>query len=163
MNLKSRFSQFNNDNNSHKFKTNLSKLKKIIYIDDQVDILIFADYALTEIGNYQTMMCEIGAEALNKIQEFEPDLILLDVMMPELDGPQTLSLIREIGPLKGTPAIFITAKIFPNEIAELKSSNKGVLGVIPKPFDPITISATIQSMWDSLFFEDNNKRVGSQK
>ena len=129
----------------------LPKLEKIIYIDDQVDILIFAEYALTEIGGYDALMCEGGNEALAKIEEFKPDLILLDVMMPELDGPQTLSLIREIELLKTTPAIFITAKIFPNEIAELKSCCEHVLDVIPKPFDPVTISTTIQSKWDSSF------------
>ena len=120
-----------------------------------MDILLVAEYALTEIGKYDTLMCEGGAEALKKINSYKPDLIILDVMMPGLDGPQVLSKIREIKAFKTTPAIFITAKIFPNEVAELMSLDDRVISVIPKPFDPITISGTIQSIWDSSFLKEN--------
>ena len=136
----------------------MHKLKKIIYIDDQMDILLVAEYALTQIGEYEVLMCEGGIEALAKIEEFKPDLIILDVMMPEIDGPQTLSKIREIKLFKATPVIFITAKIFPVEVIELKSCDVGVIGVIPKPFDPVLISETIQSSWDSWFSKDNKKQ-----
>lgn len=129
----------------------MRKLKKIIYIDDQMDILLVAEYALTQIGAYDVLMCESGADALEKIEEFNPDLIVLDVMMPELDGPQTLSKIREIELFKETPAIFITAKIFPVEVNQLKSCDSRVIEVISKPFNPILISKTIQSVWESSF------------
>lgn len=122
-----------------------------------MDILLFAEYALTKIGNYDVLMCESGAEALAKIDAYKPDLILLDVMMPDLDGPSTLSKIRDKTSFKFTPAIFITAKIFANEVADLMSSNTGVIGVIPKPYDPTTISASIQATWDSSF--SNNKNI----
>ena len=128
--------------------------KKIIYIDDQMDILLVAEYALTQIGDYDVLICESGAEALEKITSYKPDLIILDVMMPDLDGPQTLLRIREIDLFKDTPAIFITAKIFPNETEELKSCDARVIGVIPKPFDPITISNTIQTTWNSSISKD---------
>jgi len=74
----------------------LSKLKKILYIDDQMDILLVAEYALTQIGDYDVMICESGEEALAKIEEYNPDLIVLDVMMPDLNGPQTLTKIRKM-------------------------------------------------------------------
>lgn len=135
----------------------MDKLKKIIYIDDQVDILLVAEYALSQIGEYEVLMCEGGVEALAKIEKFNPDLIILDVMMPEIDGPQTLSKIREIELFKTTPVIFITAKIFPVEVIELKSCDPGVIGVIPKPFNPVLISKTIQSSWDSWFSRNNKK------
>ena len=125
-----------------------------------MDILLVAKYALSEIGEYEVLICESGTEALAKIEEYNPDLVVLDVMMPELDGPQTLTQIREMDLFKATPVIFITAKIFPNEIAELKSCNIGVIGVIPKPFDPITISTTIQSVWDSSFTQGNRNSRG---
>lgn len=134
---------------------NLRNLRKIIYIDDQMDILLVAEYALTNIGEYDTLMCQSGAEALAKIDDYKPDLILLDVMMPELSGPETLSKIRDKVLFKETPAIFITAKIFPSEVAELLSCNTGVLSVIPKPFDPTTISASIKTIWNSSFPEKN--------
>ena len=136
-------------------KSHPNKLEKIIYIDDQMDILLVAEYALTKIGNYDVLMCESGTIALAKIEKFKPDLIVLDVMMPELDGPQVLSKIREIKPFKNTPVIFITAKIFPNEIVDLMSCDADVISVIPKPFDPITISDTIQSTWNSSLSKEN--------
>ena len=130
---------------------NLPKLRKILYVDDQIDILLFAEYALTDIGDYETLMCDSGKKALNQIEQFKPDLILLDVMMPELDGPTTLSLIRKFEAFKNTPAIFITAKILSNEVSELLSCDAKVIKVIPKPFDPIKISESIQAIWDSYF------------
>ncbi len=133
----------------------MRNLRKIIYIDDQMDILLVAEYALTNIGGYDMLMCQSGAEALAKIDNYKPDLILLDVMMPELSGPETLSKIRDKVLFKETPAIFITAKIFPSEVAELLTCNTGVLSVIPKPFDPTAISATIKTIWNSSFPEKN--------
>ena len=138
----------------------MRKLKKIIYVDDQMDILLVAKYALSEIGEYEVLMCESGTEALAKIEEYNPDLIILDVMMPELDGPQTLSQIREIESFKTTPTIFITAKTFPNEVTNLMSCDVDVIGVIPKPFDPITISTTIQSTWNSSLSKENKNIEG---
>lgn len=132
----------------------LHNLKKIIYIDDQTDILLIAEYALTKLGKYDALMCKSGAEALAKIDDYNPDLILLDGMMPELSGPETLSKIREKTLFKDTPAIFVTAKIFPSEVAELMSCNTGIIDVISKPFDPTTISESIQSAWDSSFSKE---------
>ena len=123
-----------------------------------MDILLVSEYALSEIGEYDVLICESGAEALEKIADYHPDLILLDVMMPRLDGPQTLGKIREIELFKSTPVIFLTAKIFPNEIAELMACDDGVLAVIPKPFDPVTISDTIQATWNSSFLKNNESR-----
>jgi len=126
-----------------------------------MDILLVAEYALAEIGKYDVLICEGGLEGLAKIEEFNPDLIILDVMMPEIDGPQTLVKIREMKLLKTTPAIFITAKIFPAEVAELKSFDANVIDVIPKPFDPISISKTIRSTWESWFSQDTkNNEAG---
>jgi len=139
-------------------KSDPRNLKKIIYIDDQMDILLVAEYALTQVGKYDVLMCESGTEALAKIRDYNPDLIVLDVMMPELDGHETLSKIRAIESFKTTPTIFITAKIFPNEVADLFACDVNIIDVIPKPFDPIKISADIQSSWDSWFLK-GNKRI----
>ena len=131
-------------------------------MDDQEDILLFAEYALQNYGKFDTLMCESGIEALEKIEAFNPDLIALDFMMPNLDGPQTLKKIRQMPLFKTTPVIFITAKIFPNEVADLMECDAGVIGLIPKPFDPVTISDRIQSMWDASFSNENlAKQIGS--
>ena len=137
----------------------MPELKKIIYADDQEDILLFAEYALKNYGKFDTLMCESGIEALEKIDAYNPDLIILDFMMPKLDGPQTLRKIRQIPPFKTTPVIFITAKIFPNEVEDLMKCDSGVIGLIPKPFDPVTISDSIQSIWDASF---RNKKTTKQ-
>lgn len=121
-----------------------------------MDILLIAEYALSEIGGYDVLMCESGAQALGQIEDYSPDLIILDVMMPDMDGPETLSAIRQNALFKATPALFITAKIFPSEVDYLKSYDEGVIGVIPKPYDPTTISDSIQSIWDTHFLDDNN-------
>ena len=138
----------------------MPKLEKIIYTDDQEDILLFAEYALQNYGKFETLMCKSGTEALEKIDAFNPDLIALDFMMPNLDGPQTLKKIRQMALFKTTPAIFITAKIFPNEITDLMECDSAVIGLITKPFDPVTISDSIQSMWDDSF---SNKELTKQK
>ena len=138
----------------------MPKLEKIIYTDDQEDILLFAEYALQNYGKFKTLMCESGTEALEKIDAFNPDLIALDFMMPNLDGPQTLKKIRQMPSFKTTPVIFITAKIFPNEIADLMECDSAVIGLITKPFDPVTISDSIQSMWDDSF---RNNELTKQK
>ena len=76
---------------------------------------------------------------------FSPDLLLLDVMMPGMDGPTTLKEIRKIPQYTDIPAIFMTAKIQPNEVAQYKAM--GVIDVISKPFDPTTLANAIKSAW----------------
>jgi len=140
----------------------MSKLKKIIYIDDDEDILSMAEYALTEIGKYDVLTCQSGAEALAKIEDYKPDLILIDVMMPALDGTETISKIRKLTLCKTTPAIFITAKIVPPEVADLLSHDVAVIALIHKPYDSAKISETVQSLWDSSFSKDSSKSIGRE-
>jgi len=125
----------------------VGELNKILYVEDQKDIQVIAEYALTQISHYDLKLSSSGEEALEDITAFNPDLILLDVMMPGLDGPETLQEIRKIKAYENTPAIFMTAKILPNEVDELMS--KGAIAVIPKPFDPVTLGSEIQSLWDN--------------
>src|SRR5258705_9071070 len=78
--------------------------------------------------------------------DFAPDLILLDVMMPGMDGLMTLQALRELPATAATPVMFITAKVQPQEIAQYREL--GALDVIPKPFDPMTLAATISAAWE---------------
>lgn len=127
----------------------MNKLKRIIYIDDELDIRLMAEYALTNVGNYDVLICESGAEALEKIEDFAPDLILIDLMMPELDGTATVSEIRKIESFKNTPTIFITAEIIHPEIVELMTHDAAVISLIHKQFDPNELSEIVQSIWNS--------------
>jgi CheY-like chemotaxis protein len=120
-------------------------LKRILYVEDEPDIQAVAKLALEAIGGFTVEICSSGQEALDKAPTWEPQLILMDVMMPGMDGPSTLGKMREIPSLSATPVIFMTAKVQPAEVLEYKAL--GALDVIPKPFDPMTLAASVSAVW----------------
>ena len=120
-------------------------LQRILYVEDEPDIQAVARIALETVGGLILQVCSCGEEALQAAVEFAPDLLLLDVMMPGMDGPTTLRELRNLPELANTPAVFMTAKVQPQEIVQFKSY--GALDVIPKPFDPMTLSAQITALW----------------
>jgi CheY-like chemotaxis protein len=120
-------------------------LKRILYVEDEPDIQAVAKLALEAIGGFTVEICSSGQEALDKAPSWAPQLILMDVMMPGMDGPSTLKKMREIPSLSATPVIFMTAKVQPPEILEYKAI--GALDVIPKPFDPMTLAANVSRIW----------------
>jgi len=122
-----------------------NELKRILYIEDEPDIRTVAQMALEMVGGFTVEVCHSGFDALEKADSFMPDLILLDVMMPELTGPETLERLRERAQFSETPAIYMTAKIQTHEVYEYKTSF--VLGVIPKPFDPMSLSEELLTLW----------------
>ncbi|OOZ40560.1 hypothetical protein BOW53_07205 [Solemya pervernicosa gill symbiont] len=113
----------------------------VLYVEDEPDIREVAEFALEDEG-FELIQCASGLEALEKGEGLTADLILLDVMMPGMDGPSTLTRLRELPNLCNTPAIFMTAKVQPNEVAEYKAM--GALGVIAKPFDAMTLADVIR-------------------
>lgn len=121
------------------------KLSTILYVEDEEDIRAIAQIALEDIGGFTVKYCSSGKELLQVINNFVPDLILLDVMLPEMDGPTTLIELRKNPDFKNIPAIFMTAKIQPSELEEYKKM--GVLDVIFKPFDPMKLSDDIKQAW----------------
>lgn len=120
-------------------------LRKLLYVEDEADIRAVAQLALEAVGGFTVELCSSGEEALRRAPAFQPDLILLDVMMPGMDGPTTLQALRAVPALAATPAVFMTAKVQPAEIAHFKSL--GALDVIAKPFDPMTLSETVRQIW----------------
>ena len=120
-------------------------LSRILYVEDEEDIRMVGEMSLAEVGGFEVKSCASGAEALAAAPGFAPDLLLLDVMMPGMNGPSVLKALRELPELAGVPAIFMTAKIMPAEVAELKAC--GALEVVPKPFDPMTLPGEIRSIW----------------
>lgn len=123
----------------------MQMLKKILYVEDEPDIRTIAQIALEDIGGFTVKFCSSGKEALEQAEAFEPDLLLLDVMMPGMDGPTTLQALRKKPTLTNAPAIFMTAKAQTAEIAEYRKL--GVLDVIVKPFDPMSLAETLQDCW----------------
>jgi CheY-like chemotaxis protein len=122
------------------------ELSKILYVEDDMDIQSVAKIALEVVGGFTLHSCSSGKEAVEpKSAEFAPDLLLLDVMMPEMDGPTTLKHLRAMPGLETTPVIFMTAKVQANEVAHYKSL--GAIGVIAKPFDPMQLATQIRQLW----------------
>ncbi len=122
-------------------------LQKILYVEDEADIQKIAKLALETVGGYEVLICASGAEALEKAPDFEPDILLLDVMMPGMDGPDTLAALWKIDVLKRAPAIFLTAKAMPSEVERYKEM--GALGVIAKPFDPMALAGNVKTIWEN--------------
>lgn len=120
-------------------------LTRILYVEDEPDIRVVAQMALEAVGGFTVIACASGQEALNAAPGAKADLLLLDVMMPGMDGPSTLKGLRELPATANTPVIFMTAKVQAAEVAVYKGL--GALEVIPKPFDPMELSAQIQRIW----------------
>ena len=123
-------------------------LQRILYVEDEPDIQAVAQIALETVGGFTIKICENGHQALAEAATFKPDLLLLDVMMPDLDGPTTLEQLHQKPELAHIPAVFMTAKVQPQEVAHLRTL--GAVDVITKPFDPMTLADKIREIWDKL-------------
>ena len=123
-----------------------NSLKKIFLVEDDPDIQEVVLLTLKDLGGYAVKICSSGQEALDSISDFKPNLILLDVMMPEMDGPTTLKAFRTMPDAKDIPVIFMTARSQTHEVAEYLEL--GAIDVIRKPFDPVTLCDQIEQIWD---------------
>lgn len=119
---------------------------RILYVEDDPDIRTVAQLALESLGGFTLEICDSGRAALERAPNFHPQLILLDVMMPLMDGPGTLKALRGLAQFAATPAVFMTAKVQPGEVAQYLAL--GATGVIPKPFDPMTLSIEVEAIWE---------------
>lgn len=122
------------------------QLHRVLYVEDEPDIQAVARLALGQLSGFEVEVCSSGKEALDRIGDFKPHLVLLDVMMPGMDGPTTLQALRKMPAGRGVPVIFMTAKAQSHEIAGYKGL--GAIGVIPKPFDPITLGDEVRKVWN---------------
>ena len=121
------------------------QLTRITYVEDEPDIRVVAQIALAELGGFTVDACASGTEALERAPAFDPDLIVLDVMMPVMDGIATFHALQADPRLAEAPVVFMTARVQSHEIENYKAI--GVSGVIPKPFDPLTLADQIRAMW----------------
>jgi len=122
-------------------------LERILYAEDEPDIQAVAKLALEMIGGFKVLICGNGSEALEKVKDFAPNLILLDVMMPGMDGPTTLQNLRADPATAAIPVIFLTAKVQAAEIAQYQAM--GALTVMAKPFNPMTLATEVKQVWDA--------------
>ena len=121
-------------------------LKRILYAEDEPDMQAVAKLALEMLGGFQVLICSSGVEALEKVKDFAPDLILLDVMMPGMDGPTTLQRLRADSATMAIPVIFLTAKGQAQEVLQYQAL--GALDVLAKPFEPMRLAEQVKAIWE---------------
>jgi CheY-like chemotaxis protein len=121
---------------------------RILHVDDEPDIREIVDLSLSLNPDFQVRACSSGDEALTAAAEWSPELILLDVMMPRMDGPTTLSCLRKNPKTADIPVFFMTARAQPREVEQFIAL--GAQGVISKPFDPMTLAFTVRNHLDAL-------------
>lgn len=114
---------------------------RILLIDDDDDIREVAALSLQEFGGWDVITASSGEEGLKKAQELAPDAILLDVMMPGMDGPSTFQKLRANSATGGIPVILLTAKV--QGADQRRFTKLGVDGLISKPFDPVQLAAQV--------------------
>jgi CheY-like chemotaxis protein len=131
--------------NPHLGTRALTELKMILHVDDDEDILEITRMALQLVDTFELRQCSSGREALQAIDGLDPDLLLLDVMMPEMTGPELWDAIRERTGRTDIPAVFMTAKAESRISEDLM--DRGALKVVTKPFDPMTLGALIREAW----------------
>ncbi|WP_138421475.1 response regulator [Maritimibacter alexandrii] len=129
----------------------------ILHVDDEEDILSVTRLALEMIGGLTVVQCNSGKSAIDLAAEREPDLFLLDVMMPDIDGPETLRALRGMSQFENTPAIFMTARVTQADEAMLKAC--GAVSVVKKPFDPMTLASEIIAIWNQSFQQEHVARI----
>jgi CheY-like chemotaxis protein len=120
---------------------------KVLIVDDEDDIRRVARLALDRVGGMDVVEAASGREAVRHAEDEAPDAILLDVMMPGLDGPSTLAALRSNPKTAGIPVVFLTAKAMPSEIERLR--DLGARGVLLKPFDPVTLASQLRAALDA--------------
>lgn len=123
----------------------MTELNTIACVEDDEDIRSIIKLTLSDIKGWDVTLFSDGSKALDGIEAASPQVIVLDVMMPGMDGLETLAKIRTISGFEDKPAIFMTAKAQPTEMTRYKDA--GAVGVIVKPFDPMTLAEQIQNLW----------------
>ena len=118
-------------------------MSRVLYIDDEADIREVAQLSLEIDPDIQVRVAASGSEGLEQAGTWSPDLILLDVMMPEMDGPEVLSRLQSDPSTAAIPVVFITARTQAQEIEALKAL--GGKGVIAKPFDPMSLAELVRA------------------
>lgn len=119
-------------------------VKSVLLVDDEADIRRIGQIGLQRFGGMEVRLASCADEAVQSVNEGLPDVILLDVMMPGIDGPETMSRIREASAGRPVPVIFMTAKAQTHEVEHYLSL--GALGVIRKPFDPLTLAQEVRAI-----------------
>ena len=123
-------------------------LVRIFYAEDDEDIQRIVRMSLERIGKMTVMVESNPLNAIEGIKAFKPDLVMLDWMMPGMDGPTLLKAMREQADTAIYPVVFITAKATVKDHAELAAL--GAAGIISKPFSPKDLPEQLRGIWNTL-------------
>lgn len=121
-------------------------LHRILLVDDEADIRQIARIALEAVGGFEVRECASGLAAPAAVADYQPQLILMDIMMPVQDGMETLKVLRATPGLPQVAVVFMTAKVQPQEVAAFR--NLGAIDVIAKPFDPMKLAQVVRQIWE---------------
>ncbi len=120
-------------------------LKRIMHVDDDVIIQKITGKSLESLGGFEVKAYGSGQAALDDYNSFRPDLILIDMIMPEMEGPEALHSLRERMSVLDVPVIFVTGREI--EQIDLDDVTMGVIGVIKKPYKPQEVVDQVNTIW----------------
>ncbi|MDG4649269.1 response regulator [Roseibacterium sp. SDUM158017] len=123
----------------------MDTLERILFVEDDPDVHPLIELALERLGGFEVHGFMSGEEAVARAAEIDPQLVLLDVMMPGMDGPETFRALRRLDGFATKPLAFLTAKVARDDIDRLHAL--GAAAVLSKPFDPMTLAARIRDIW----------------
>ena len=126
----------------------IAPLQRILIADDEPDILEIARIALEIVGGYEVAVCESGAEFLELLPGFQPDLVIIDALMPDMNGLEVLGEMCRTAGFERVPAVFLTGLVLERDLRDLRASV--ALDIITKPFDPMTLADRINGIWNEI-------------
>lgn len=114
---------------------------RLLLVDDDPEVAHVVRIALSETGGHEVDWASTAEEALERVREVRPDAIVMDVLLPDMDGTELLALLRRRPGLENVPVVFLTGKADPDRLAALRAA--GAVGVIAKPFDPLSLGEEV--------------------
>ncbi len=121
------------------------QLEKVLHVEDDESIRMIVEMALVDLAGFTLVACENGADAVSQVEQFKPDLILMDAMMPGMDGLQTLVKIREKSNCQNIPVVFMTARI--QQAEKQQYFDAGAVAVIEKPFEATSLGDELTAIY----------------
>lgn len=122
-------------------------LQRILHIEDVPSIQVVTRIALEKLGGFRILSCASGAEALAQVRQFDPDMILLDLELPQMDGLELLQQLAQLIDLQRIPVVLLTGRKEPVQLADLR--HLGVRQLLLKPFDPLLLATQLNAIWEA--------------
>nr|WP_304664855.1 response regulator [Stutzerimonas zhaodongensis] len=123
-------------------------MKRILHVEDVPSIQVVTRIALQKLGGFEVLSCASGQEALEQVRQFEPDMILLDLSLPQMDGIELLRQLSVMIDLQHTTVVLLTGQANdPGDPSELQ--RLGVRKLLKKPFDPLQLATQLNEIWNA--------------